>query len=345
MLQTLEKNNSQLHFAPRLYAAGLGSVGENSTGIMIRAIDPARESRVTTMLTHVRLGKIDLAPQQHAPELDFPIYGVALGAKLAKNLDTKPGDELIIVSQAADGSIANGLYYVTGILRPIDPLFDQSGVLMSIKSYQALMYLESGVHELAVQMDPTQNMLNVQQSIESQIRQWQTEHNDTSKTLVRNWRELMPAVSDMVEASRAATIFLGLIMVGLASMGMLNTTIMSIHERRHEFGILLSLGMGKYWLLTMVMIEAVYLSIVSGILGTAAGVAGGWWLQVRGIDLSGYMPDGFDYGGIIFEPIWRAQLNPDSISISLGLMFGISLLASLVPSWRTVRLKPVEVLR
>lgn len=342
LIEELEKDIPTIRISPRLYAAGLGSVAENSSGIFIRAINPDKESQVTTMLNHLRSGNGNLNAITNGE--DFSIYGVVVGALFAKNMGITVGSELVIVSQAADGSIANGLFQVTGILKPIEPTFDRTGVLMSIRSYQELMYLENGAHELAIQVENIKDMLAVQEQLKNLINDL-TKSIDSENFLVRNWRELMPAVSDMVEASKAATYILGLIMLGLASMGMLNTTIMSIHERKHEFGILLSLGMGKYWLLLMVMFESVLISIISGIVGCLFGLLGAWWLQEYGIDISGYMPDGFDYGGIIFEPIWRGLVNYESVFLSLILMFFISLLASLIPSWRTVKLKPVEVLR
>lgn len=344
LIEEIQNNNPDLKVSPRLYAAGLGSVKESSSGIYIKAIDPKKEADVTVMLQHLRQGvaNLDVINQ---PEQGFSIYGVVVGAVFAKNMNISIDSELVIVSQAADGSIANGLFHVTGILKPIDPTFDRSGVLMSIKAYQDLMYLTDGAHELAVQMKNGEDLLTIQQRLSQQNAHWQESIDGSTTVLVRNWRELMPAVSDMVEASKAATYLLGLIMLGLASMGMVNTTIMSIHERRQEFGILRSLGMGKYWLLLMVMFEAFFISIISALFGTVLGILGALWLQRHGIDLSGFMPDGFDYGGIIFEPVWRGLLNYDSIFISIIFMFVIALLASLIPSWRTVKLKPVEALR
>ncbi len=344
LIEKLQQDNPSIKFSPRLYAAGLGSVAENSSGLFIKAIDPEQESQVTTMLTHLREGKAALSAIDSNTQ-DYNIYDVIVGATFAKNMDIKVGSELVIVSQAADGSIANGLFNVSGILKPIEPVFDRTGVLMSIISFQELMVLNNGAHELAIQITDFKDLPNVQSELTAQINQWQKINADKEKIVVKNWRELMPAVSDMIEASKAATFILGFIMISLASMGMLNTTIMSIFERKHEFGILLSLGMGKYWLLLMVMFEAVFISIISGIFGCLLGLAGAWWLQEYGIDLSAYMPDGFDYGGIIFEPIWRAHINYDNILLSALLMLFISLLASLIPSWRTVKLKPVEVLR
>jgi len=346
LIDSLEKEFEHIAITPRLYAAGLASAGETSTGAMLKAVDPQRESKVTTMLSHIREGDASLQAIT-TNENGFPRYQVVVGAQFAKNLNLKIGDELVIVSQAADGSIGNDLFFVSGILKPIELTFDRTGVLMSIEAFQNLMYLQSGAHELAVSIDSQENILTtkslLQKKLHSLVEQYPLDIED-DQIVTRTWRELMPAVSDMVEVSKAAIYILGIIMLGLASMGMLNTMMMSIYERKHEFGILLSIGMGRYWLLLMVMLESLFIACVSAIIGAVVGSTGAIYLEKHGIDLSGYMPDGFDYGGIIFEPMWRAHLDTESIYISIFLTLGIALIASLIPSWRIVKLKPVEAL-
>jgi len=345
--QDLEKNNSQLSFSPRLYASGLASSGDISVGTMIKAIDPVKETQVTTMLTHIRSGTTNLDVISVEDEA-YDKYHIVIGAQLANNMKVVIGDELVIITQAADGSIGNGLFIVSGILKPIEPNFDRSGILMSISAFQELMVLESGIHELTVNIPENGDVNEYKQQLINSLDQISKTHNiDNSedKFEFRTWRELTPAVSDMLEVSRAAIYILGLIMLGLASMGMLNTIMMSIYERKQEFGILLSIGMGRYWLLLMVIFESFIITLISVIVGTIGGLFGAKYMVDHGIDMSSYLPDGFDYGGIIFEPVWKGHIQSEDIMIGIILTFIISLTASLIPSLRVIKMKPVEVLR
>ena len=349
MISALEKEinheSPDIKISPRLYGAGLASVGDISSGVMMRAIDPVKEAEVTTMLSHIRQGSNSLEKVSENSELEK--YYVIVGAQFAKNLRVTPGSELVLITQAADGSIGNGLFIVSGILKPIEPVFDRSGILMSIEAYHSLMYLESGAHELAIRAE-NHDLIQLKQNLIGKLSQLEKSYPidiESGKIVVQTWRELLPAVSDMIEVSKAAIYILGLIMLGLASMGMMNTMLMAIFERKHEFGILLSLGMGRYWILFMVMLESLFISIISAIIGTFLGVISTLYLQKHGIDMSSYMPDGFDYGGIIFEPVWYAYLDKESIKGSVVLMLIIAMFASLIPSWKTVKMKPVEVMR
>ena len=346
-MQRVEKQVPGIAAAPRLYAAGLASSGDVSNGVIIKAVDPVRERRVTKMLGHLRQGtaQLNLASGADEPLLR---YNVVVGAQLAKNMHLDIGAELVLVTQAADGSIGNALFRIEGILRPVEPSFDRMGVLMSIDAYQYLMYLEDGFHELALWTPDLTTLEQPQQAIDNLLRATAAEQpldELGGVALVRNWRQLTPAIADMLELSKSMVLIVGFIIVGLASLGMLNTMLMAVHERTHEFGILLSIGMSRWWLLTMVMFESLYLALVSAVVGSIAGTFLARYFEEHGIDFSASMPDGYDWGGIVFEPIMRGYLEPQHLVNSSLLMIGIALLASIIPSWRTVRLKPAEVLR
>jgi ABC-type lipoprotein release transport system permease subunit len=299
------------------------------------------------MLNHVRKGKVDLGVADMT-EYGLPRYNVVVGAQLAKNMHIGPGSEMVLVTQAADGSIGNALYRVAAVLKPMEPNFDRMGVLMSIESYKNLMYLESGFHELAIKVDDITTIDTIQNKLKQEMATLVREvplDEFGGAPVVQNWKELNPSVADMLELSNTFLLIVGFIIVGLASLGMLNTMLMAVHERTHEFGIFLSIGMKRRWLLMMVLFESFFLALVSAVAGSLLGVMAAGYLEDHGIDFSASMPDGYDWAGVVFEPIMKAYLRPiDVIDASL-LMIVVTLLASLMPSWRTVRLKPAEVMR
>lgn len=346
-LERVEADLPGMRFAPRLYAAALASAAESSAGVLIKAIDPGREAAVTTTLAHVRSGTVDLGP---APpdQRGLGRYNVALGAHLARSLNIGPGGELVLVTQAADGSIGNAVYRVAAVLKPMDPAFDRMGVMMSITAYRQLMALDHGFHELAVGLADAQEIAAAQGALAAAVlRLEQSQPLDKlgGPAVVRNWRQLSPALADMLEMSRSLLLIVGLIVVGLASMGMLNTMLMAVHERTHEFGILLAIGMKRRWLLTMVVLESFFLAVVSALAGALAGVLAATVLARHGIDFSASMPDGYDWAGIVFEPVIRGHLEYGQVVQAVLLMIVVAMLAALVPSWHTTRLKPAVVMR
>jgi len=346
-MQQLKQDFPAVKVSPRLYAAGLASSTTTSTGVLIKAVAPKTEPDVTQMLQHVRHGELNLGIAD-ITENGFQRYNLVIGAQLAKNMKVNPGDELVLVTQAADGSIGNALYRIAAVLKPLEPNFDRMGVLMSIEAYQQLMYLQDGFHELAIKVDEMKELNAIQQSVTNrldQLKKIKPLDELGGEAVVRNWRQLSPAVADMLEMSKAFVFIIGFIIISLASLGMLNTMLMAVHERTHEFGILLAIGMKRRWLLVMVLVESFFLALVSAVVGSLIGLVINDYFEKYGIDFSRSMPDGYDWAGLVFEPVMKGYLLPGDLLMACLMMIIVTMLASLIPSWRTVRLKPAEVMR
>ncbi|MBT3196115.1 MAG: ABC transporter permease [Gammaproteobacteria bacterium] len=346
-LAKMEQAFPTLQVAPRLYAAALASAGQHSSSVMIQAVDPKREPEVTQLLSGLSEPISQLGQVRGATE-PFPRYNLLVGSQMAKRMALKPGDELILVTQAADGTVGNGLFRIAGLLRTVDPNMERRGILMSIEGYQSLMALQQGFHELAIRVAEIDDLQPTQPLIEQRLQQWQAQQPLDpfgGNLLLRNWQQLNPAVAELLALSRSMMLLMGLIIIGLASLGMVNTLLMAIHERTHEFGILLSIGMSRWWLLQMVLLESLFLALVSALAGTLLSTLLCNHLESHGIDLSGQLPDGYEWGGILFDPVMQVYLEPQAIIQLVGLMLLITLLAALLPSWRSTRLRPAEVLR
>jgi ABC-type lipoprotein release transport system permease subunit len=343
----IERDIPGIEVAPRLYASALASTADTSNGVLIRGVDPQREPRVTRLLDALRAGDADLGPAPPSAA-GLPRRNVVVGAQLAKNMNIGPGDELVLVTQAADGSIGNALYRVAGVLKPVDPGFDRSGVLMSIDAFRELMVLDDGFHELSGRLDDVSRLPEVQAALDTELATLTAQMPLDAlggKAIVRNWRQIVPALADMLNMYEGVVWIFGLIVVALAALGMLNTMLMAIHERTREFGLLRAIGMNKGWLLLMVLIESLFLALVSALAGSVVGLALVKGPLKNGIDLSGNLPDGFDMAGVVIDPVLAVQFTPTQLVYACLMVVGVTMVAALLPSWRVVRVKPAESMR
>jgi len=80
---------------------------------------------------------------------------------------------------------------------------------------------------------------------------------------VKSWRQLMPALSDMVNFFDAGMWLFGMIFFLAAALGVMNTMLMSTFERIREFGILKAIGTSPWRILGDVAVEAFVLSLIS----------------------------------------------------------------------------------
>lgn len=348
-LPQLEKANPGLQFAPRAYGAGLASSADASLGVSIQAIVFEKEAQTTRFLEHLRQGDLlgfhsAAGSSNVAATHDAP---VALGHHLARQLNIAVHDEIVLMTQALDGSIGNDIYRVAAIFKPISPTFDRSGVVMAMTDFEVLMALSDGFHELVVKTQEPNSVALTAKALERDL-----ENLSGAAPLdalggaieVRTWKTLVPMVGEMLALSGAMMFMVGGVLVGLAALGMVNTMLMAMHERVHELGILRALGLRAGAVCLLVLLEAFFLGITATVLGAGLGVLVTLYFSKTGIDFSEALPEGYDWGGMVFEPVMQVSLDT-SIIIPAGLlMVGLTLLAVVLPARRVLKRAPVEML-
>jgi len=156
----LKETEAVESWAPRLYSAGLASVGEKCAGVRIIGIDPQQENRTTDFEQKVTQGRMFSRS---------PAGEVIIGKGVAKVLKAQLEDEVVIVSQAADGSIANDLYRIVGILDSGDEIGDRTAFYLPLTTAQELLVLEGRVHEVALTVQHLDDVGSVNRQLQEKI--------------------------------------------------------------------------------------------------------------------------------------------------------------------------------
>jgi len=315
--------------SPRVYAYGLVSATHQSTGAQLLGVVPDLEPKVTVLQTRMVIGSYLTG---RMPK------GVVMGDKLATTIGLDVGSEIVLLTTAVDGSMGNDLYTVAGMFHTGLDAMDSGLVLMPLASLQELLRLPPGrIHEVGIKLNDIDTATTTAAALETQL----------SKTLpvrVRPWEELAPELADYVQFNRRVTFILFSIFFLLAVMGIVNTMLMAIIERRRELGMLMALGMRPVQVVGLIVAEAASLAVASLVLGGVLGSPLLWYLQVHGLNL-GREGGAVSLAGIVVGPLWYGRQDFTAyIQAALGL--GITALASaLYPALRAARFRPAEALR
>ena len=134
-------------------------------------------------------------------------------------------------------------------------------------------------------------------------------------------------------------LFLGIfgsLALAVASLGIINTLVMAILERRHEIGVLKALGAADRDVRQLFFTEAGVMGLVGGMLGVFLG-----WLIGRIIDFATnyYLAR----QNLPPEKIWSVPLW--LVASAIGFSIVVSLIAGLYPASRAAKLDPVKALR
>ena len=88
--------------------------------------------------------------------------------------------------------------------------------------------------------------------------------------VVHDWDALQPGLKQAIKADMSSAFFMYGILVILVAFSVLNTQLMSVLERTHEFGIVMSLGLKPGRLGRLVMLETAILGLLGLVLGALA---------------------------------------------------------------------------
>ncbi|HED01156.1 MAG TPA: ABC transporter permease [Proteobacteria bacterium] len=315
-----------LHASPRLFGSGLASSGENSTGTILWGIDPQQERRVTELSSHLLKG--GFLTSRSGKE-------VVLGKMLAENLKVDVGDELVILTQAADGSLGNDIFSVRGVLQSIGDEIDRGAVIMGIDELGKLLVLPDKVHEIAISLSRPEMVDGIQAQLEKILEGKGVE--------VCSWKEIFPQIKEMLELNQVWMYIMLLIVFGLASLGVLNTMLMALFERTREFGLVMALGLRPLSIVGMILLETLLLSLVSTVVGAAVGIGLSSYLAAHGWNLSRFS-EGFSMSGLTVSTTIYAHLSMGGVFASIICMILVSLVAAFYPAIKAARLEPVSAL-
>ncbi len=314
--------------APRVFAGGLVSSGEATVAGILMGIDPTLEPRVSRILNGIVDGR---TPQAGSQE-------IAIGIEMARQLDVDVGDELILVAPAADGSMGNDLYTVSGIFRSGVAELDASHAVLPIGSLQFLIVLDpQRVHEIAASATDPWLAPDAADRLTEALAPLGLEIE------VEPWTRLRPEMLDYAQLADGWRFVIILIVFAIAIFGVANTMLMATFERRREFALMLALGTTPLSIIRAVLSEAVALGALSLVFGAAITVPVMLWFHNAPPDL-GWIYGDYTFFGALIRPRLRVEYN-----FAMGLWTGVALLitallASLYPASRAARVPPADTL-
>jgi putative ABC transport system permease protein len=310
----------------RVLGDGLASTAANSTGVRIVGISPNAERTVSTIDCAVVSGKYLNESMQHP---------VLIGTRLAQSLSARVNDKLVLLVQAADGSMGAQLFRVAGIFRSGSPDIDRGVVYLLGKDAQSLFSLGDRATEAALLLDSSQSVAEARQFLERRLSDAPVE--------VLPWYVVEPFLRQFIQLDDAFFYVIVLILFIVISVGILNTVMMSVLERVREFGVMMALGTKPRQIVRLVMQESGALALVGMVIGALLGSAFTILFAYSGIDLSHYAAGASALG--ITTTVIHPVLTVRNLVISdLSVVF-VVLLVALYPAIKAAALRPVEAIR
>lgn len=308
---------------PRIQSFALASSGTISRHAVLMGIDPAGENLLSNFDERISKGS----------PLKADDKAVLLGAGLADRLKLSVGDTVVLLSQGYHGQSAAGKYPVKGIVDIGNPRFTQRLLYMPLAEAQWFYATENQVTAAVIVPENPRR----REQVVGAVKEALPDHE------VMTWEEMDKETIQAIQADSAGGMVFLFILYLIITFGLFSTLLMMTAERRHEFGMLIALGMRKGKIGLMLVQEIIligFLGAIAGMVMVSPLIA---WFRTHPIELGGDLGDGLRRMG--FEPIITPAFEP-SIFLWQGLIiFTITLVVSLYPFFSVKTLKPVSAMR
>ena len=316
------------HHTLRSNAFSLVSSRERTYGIMVMGIDPKAEARISPLKSTIREGDY-LGDDQP--------YGALVGEHLARNLKVGVGDEVTLIGQGRDGSVAAAVVTISGIFSSGFDEYDRNVLMMRRTDFNDIFFMGDSVHEIVIIADSLYSVAEVKARI---IRMLKEITGDDS-LIVQDWMEMQPGLLQSIKMDLSSGIIMYVILIIVVAFSIFNTFLMAILERTREFGVMMALGVTPGRLTRLVLLESACMTGMGVLAGIVLGSLITLYFQHHGIYIGGMEEMMRQYG---LPDRLYPRLSVVSAMSGPVLVFVITLLSAVVPALKIRRLNPVEAM-
>jgi putative ABC transport system permease protein len=199
---------------------------------------------------------------------------------------------------------------------------DDGTIFLPIKTVQKVF----GVHELT--------SIGIKVKKEADLKAFEDKMYKLPDVQVVSLSQVKTTIMTLVSTARVMVFSIALIAILIAMMGVVNTVLMSVMERRQEIGILKSMGAMALDIFKLVWLETIALCVAGGLIGTALSLLTARLTDILVRNLLPYSPS----GGLV-------AIDVNLVLMTLGVVTAIGLASGIYPSWKAARMRPLDTIR
>ncbi|MGI9559449.1 MAG: ABC transporter permease [Flavobacteriaceae bacterium] len=208
-----------------------------------------------------------------------------------------------------------------------------SDIHIPFTTFQQIYNRGDRIGWMVVTGKPEYNIKQIEEDIKLLLRNLNKIHPRDKRALGSfNLGKEFAKITGFLKGMQFLTWFVGIatLIAGVFAIG--NILLITVKERTKEIGIRRALGATPFEIKRQIVVEAVFLTLLSGILGI---ITGGWIL-------------------IVIDKVWgqgddatlvNASVSIAVVFVALALLVLLGSLIGLIPAFRATRLKPIEALR
>ena len=257
-----------------------------------------------------------------------------LPENLAKGLNLKVGDEVVLVSTNKEGSVnAIGLK-ISGIIESLLGPTGRDGYIHIDDAKNLLRISKNEVNEITIRLKNMEKLDRAEKTIEEELGKFVNEKGMPAFEL-HAWPDLSP-FSTIAAIIDILLITVKIVLISIVLISILNVMMMSVYERVSEIGTMSAIGTLPSRILWLFVTEGFFLGFISTVVGIIVGVLSLFFINLAEIHFS---------FGRMKNLLLETSIDTGELLTIFIIVMVVSVISSFQPALKASRMNPVDSLR
>jgi len=320
--------------APYVSAQGMVSFNQVVRGVLVRGVLPSKEDKVADFSQMMISGELNnLVPGE---------FGIVVGAELAQSLGASKGDKIVLISPQGQMTPVGILprlkqFTITGIFKAGHFEYDSTLALIHMADAQKLYRMES-IQVSGVRLK-LQDLFQSKQVVQELVPMI----SDT--TFISDWTSQHANYFRAIQIEKRMLSLILALLILVAAFNIVSTLVMAVTDKQPDIAILRTLGASPRSIMKIFIIQGTLI----GVFGTILGVLGGVLLAFNVDSVIAFIEYLFTVQFLSREVYYISEVPSDPHLVDIVtvaiLSFGLTILATIYPSYRASKVNPAEALR
>ncbi|HEX4238996.1 MAG TPA: lipoprotein-releasing ABC transporter permease subunit [Xanthobacteraceae bacterium] len=318
--------------APLVEGQALASSPFNASGVVMRGMLGADVAKLSQISSNVKQGTLDGFDNGQ---------GLAIGSRLAEQLSVRAGDNITLVSPR--GAVTPmgttpriKAYKIAAVFEIGMSEYDSAFVFMPLSEAQAYFNRANDVTAIEIYTDDPDHIDRFRQSVTDAAAR---------PIYMIDWRQRNATFFNALQVERNVMFLILTLIVLVAALNIVSGLIMLVKDKGSDIAILRTMGATQGAMMRVFLITGASIGVVGTFVGFLLGTIVCLNIEEIRRFLSWLTNTQLFPPELYFLSKLPADMNLKETLAVLVMALGLSLLATLYPSWRAARLDPVEALR
>ena len=266
--------------------------------------------------------------------------GAVVGSWMADDMNAQPGWFITVQCKGRGGFSQTIDVPIVGIIHCPDAEINSSYIFMAIASIDEMLSMETAFPAIDIVLGGAGLFDRNFKRFSSEIKKTDILNNSLE---LKSWREIQ---ADVLSVDDMYSLYCNIIMAFMfiiAAVGISNTMLMSVMERRNEIGMLKAMGYSSFYIKRLFMWEGVSIGIAGCVIGCTAACLLNIPLSTKGIDFTSTLSNvsmGYRISGLI-KSGWDI---PGFIRVTLGALI-VAGIAAFIPTNSILKNEVADIFR